>query len=127
MARIFEIFFSNNQLLPDRCRAAILLSPEGTIEVAMQELSENHGRSITNSWPALAELFLASHLPNVEIENVKWFEVYPYLFKCGRENVSRVLLTANGRCFEYEQDPVVRHRIWQALHIEANASSNVYP
>src|ERR1035441_9618055 len=28
--------------------------------------------------------------------------------------------------FEYEQDPVVRHRIWQALHIEANASSDVY-
>ena len=114
MARILELTFSDSDELPDCCRAVILLTPSG-FNVAIQELDENHGRSVTNSWSILADAFLASHMPWVEFHRVRWFEVYPYFFADGGENVSRVFPKATDRRFEYEQDPAVRRRIWRAL------------
>jgi hypothetical protein len=103
--RVFDLSFSNDGLLPERCSAAVLLSPEGVVQVALMEIAENHGRSVTNSWPGIARHFMATHLPTLPIEATRWFEVYPYRIDgC----VSRVLITADGHRFEYEQDPAVR-------------------
>jgi hypothetical protein len=117
MSRPFKISFADDELLPDCCRAAVLFSPGGKLEIAFMELAENHGRSVTNSWSLLAERFLASHLPNVAKADVSWFEVYPYYIS-GLQNVSRVLIKASGHRFEYEQDPIIRMRIWRALEIQ---------
>jgi hypothetical protein len=114
MTKLLELTFPEKDELPDRCRAVILLTPSG-FEVAIQELNENHGRSVTNSWSVLADVFLAAHMPRVAFHRVRWFEVYPYYFSAGLENVSRVFPKATDRRFEYEQDPVVRRRIWLAL------------
>jgi hypothetical protein len=114
MARIIEVTFPDNDDLPDRCLAAILLAPEG-FEVAVQEVRENHGRSVTNSWTNLADAFLATYMPRVAFQRVRWFEVYPYYYSNGLENVSRVFPRSRDRRFQYEQDPVVRQRIWQSL------------
>jgi hypothetical protein len=114
VARIVDVTFSDSQVLPTVCRAAIFLAPSG-FQVAIQELDENNGRSVTNSWPALADTFLALHMERVDFHRVTWFEVYPYYFASGDENVCRVFPKGTHRRFEYEQDPSVRRRIWQAL------------
>jgi hypothetical protein len=122
MPKLLDLTFPDNDELPDCCRAVILLTRLG-FEVAIQELRENHGRSVTNSWSFLADAFLASQMPRVAFHRVRWFEVYPYYFSEGLENVSRVFPKATERRFEYEQDPVVRRRIWRALGLNSISKS----
>jgi len=112
--KLLDLKFPNKDELPDCCRALIATTRSGFL-VAMQELDENLGRSVTNSWSVLADTFLAMHMPWVAFHRVRWYEVYPYYFSKNEENVSRVFPKADDRRFEYEQDPVVRRRIWVAL------------
>lgn len=115
--RVFELSFTDDDVVPARCRAALLLSPLGAIEVAIMELPENTGRSVTNSWPGVALRLLAAVLPTVPAEHVVFYEVYPDRFR-GDENVSRVTISSGSHRWEYEQDPVVRKRIWSALGLD---------
>ena len=69
--RVFDLSFTDDWCVPARCRAALLLSPSGATEIAILELSENHGRSVTNSWPIVAERILAAYLLLEELEG-RW-------------------------------------------------------
>jgi hypothetical protein len=89
MTKLLELTFPDSDELPDCCRAVILLTPSG-FNVAIQELDENHGRSVTNSWSVLADVFLAAHMPWVEFHRVRWFEVYPYFFTDGGQPLDLV-------------------------------------
>lgn len=117
VARIVDITFPDSNVLPAVCRAAIFLAPSG-FQVAVQELDENNGRSVTNSWPALADKFLALHMERVDFHRITWFEVYPDYFPFGGENVCRVFPKDTYRRFEYEQDPAVRRLIWRTLGLD---------
>lgn len=114
----FELRFDDDDNVPACCRVAALLSPLGMLQIAILELADNHARSVTNSWPILAKRVLAAKFPGVAIADVQWFEVYPDGFD--KENVSRVLLSADGlnHRFEYERDALVRKRILRALEID---------
>jgi hypothetical protein len=81
-----------------------------------------------HSWPALATHFLAVRFPTLTLTDVEWFEVYPYLLE-GRENVSRVLLSQHDAThrFEYEQDAIVRSRIWKALQTDITDDGEIVP
>jgi hypothetical protein len=115
---LFELSFIDGTVLPARCRAAVILFSSGAAEIALLELPENTGRSVTNSWPRVAEQVLASVLPAFRIEEVTWYEVYPDRWR-GKENVSRVIIANDGGYrFEYEQDPLVRKRIWEGLGLD---------
>lgn len=92
MARPFELSFSDDDEAPACCRAAALLSPNGTLQIALLELPQNHGRSVTNSGPGLAKRVLAAAFPTVNLADDEWFEVYPDRFE-GPENDRR----AGGR------------------------------
>jgi hypothetical protein len=122
MTEAFELRFEDDEL-PNRCRVAAIISSNGHLQIAVMEMKENHGRSVTNSWPVLADRILGAAFPAVDATEVEWFEVYPYRFAGGKENVSRVLLSKKGwrrsHRFDYEQDALIRERIWAALEIEA--------
>jgi hypothetical protein len=113
---MFDLSFSDDTGAPARCRAAVILYPSGAAEIAVLEVEENTGRSVTNSWPSLAQRVLDTVLPAFQVDEVIWYEVYPDRWR-GQENVSRVLIAKadGGHRFEYEQNPVVRRRIWEAL------------
>lgn len=113
---IFELSCVDDTILPARCRAAVILNPSGDAEIALLELPDNRGRSVTNSWPRIAGWVLANVLPAYQIEEVTWYEVYPDRWR-GQENVSRVIIKNESHRFEYEQDPTVRRRIWEALDL----------
>jgi hypothetical protein len=124
--RVFDLSFTDDWCVPARCRAALLLSPSGATEIAILELPENHGRSVTNSWPIVAERILAAFLPGVRIDDVIWYEAYPHRGR-GQENVCRVKIGSGRHQFEYEQDAAVRRRIWIALGLDLEESTRKFP
>ena len=94
------------------CKAVILRSEDGVTRVAFLEIDVNPGPSVTNSWPDIAHQFMP-HLPGEPMEAVEWYEVYPYRFKDGRENVCRRHL--DERKWSFVQDAEMRLRIWSAF------------
>jgi hypothetical protein len=124
--RVVELGFPDDHVVPALCRVALLQAPSGAIEIAVLELNANHGRSVTNSWPILADRVLAECAPGVRVEDVLWYEVYPSRWR-GEEEVCRVKI-ANGRHqFEYEPEPAVRRRIWVALGLDLEEATRRFP
>jgi hypothetical protein len=95
------------------CKAVVLRSDAGVTRVAFLEIDANLGPSVTNSWPDIAQQFMP-HLPGERLEAVEWYEVYPYRFKYGRENVYRFHL-GGARKWSFVQDAEMRQRIWSAF------------
>ena len=124
--RVFDLSFTDDWHVPACCRAALLLSPSGATEIAILELPENHGRSVTDSWPIVAERILAACLPGVRIDDVIWYEAYAHRWR-GQENVCRVKIGNGCHQFEYEPDPAVRRRIWVALGLDIEESKRKFP
>lgn len=117
MTAIFDFQYRPEVLPYDAlCKAVILHSDDGVTRVAFLEIDTNPGPSVTNSWPDIAQRFMP-HLPGERLEDVEWYEVYPYRFKDGRENVCRYNLGDTSRKWNWSfvQDAELRRRIWTAF------------
>ena len=98
------------------CKAGVLRSDDGVTRVAFLEIDTNPGPSVTNSWPDIAQQFMPN-LPRERLETVEWYEVYPDIFKDGRENVCRYNLgdTSSKWNWAFVQDADLRRCIWSCF------------
>jgi len=124
--RAIELSFVDDHVVPARCRTAMVRTPSGAVEIGVLELPENQGRSVTNSWPTIAERILAKCLPGFRIEDVLWYEAYPDRWR-GQENVCRVKIANARHRFEHEPDPATRRRIWTALGLDLEEATRKFP